>query len=97
MDKWGERIKKFEQKQREAEIKRANMAKKTHSQQMREKTEYQRSNTTLYSLRVTNHSGIPSAVNKACEKIGQKPSAYLRQALIEKLQRDGYIAETPEE
>lgn len=53
--------------------------------------QWRKENTKLYSLRVTTTSGIPAAMEKACADSGQTPSEYLREALLEKLDFEGYI------
>ena len=53
--------------------------------------QWRKENTKLYSLRVTNASGIPAAIQKACQATGQAPSEYLREALLEKLDFEGFI------
>lgn len=53
--------------------------------------QWRKENTKLYSLRVTIASGIPAAMEKACTDSEQTPSEYLREALLEKLDFEGYI------
>lgn len=53
--------------------------------------------TKVYTVRVYKDSPIMIAAEKAASDAGKQPGRYLRQALIEKLQRDGYIGEAPEE
>ena len=54
--------------------------------------EWKKKNTVQYLLRVTNKSGIPTAVSKVAKKQGISETAVVRQALIEKLQREGYLS-----
>ena len=88
---WAERMKKFEEKQRETEVKRASVVKKSPKQQKQEKAAYQKENTKVYSLRITNSSGIPTALEKMTADTGLSATEYLREALLEKLDFDGYI------
>ena len=53
---------------------------------------WKKKNTVQYLLRVTNKSGIPTAVSKVAKKQGISETAVVRQALIEKLQREGYLS-----
>ena len=44
-----------------------------------------------YSVRFTKTSGVPDCIKEAAEKMQIAESAYIRQAVIEKLTRDGYL------
>lgn len=48
-------------------------------------------NTAIYRIRVTKSSGIIDAMNVALDDTGKTQAEYLRQALIEKLEREGYF------
>ena len=48
-------------------------------------------NTVRYTMRFTKSTGIPEGLRKAAEELQIAESAYIRQAVIEKLQRDGYL------
>ena len=50
-----------------------------------------------YTVRVYHGSDLESATEKAASDAGVQPGRYLRMALIEKLQRDGYIVESQQE
>lgn len=54
-------------------------------------TEWKKKNTSQYPIRFTNSSGIPAAIRMAAEDTGIADSTYIRQAIIEKLIRDGYL------
>lgn len=56
---------------------------------------YERTKT--YTVRVYKDSEIMQAIERAASDAGKQPGRYLRQAMMEKLQRDGYIAEIPED
>lgn len=62
----------------------------------RRKTQKRAATTQTYTVRVRHESELELATEKAAADAGIQPGTYLRLALIEKLQRDGYIAETPE-
>ena len=49
--------------------------------------------TKTYEVRVAKSTGIYNGIEKAAKTIGIQPGTYLRMALIEKLQRDGYLQE----
>lgn len=53
--------------------------------------EWKRSNMKQYALRISVSTGIPDAVKKAAEDLGIAETAFVRVAIEEKLQRDGYI------
>lgn len=64
----------------------------------RRKTQKRAETTQTYTVRVHHGSEIEAATEKAAADAGMQPGRYLRFALIEKLQRDGYMAEQePEE
>ena len=100
---WEERMKRAEEKQRakdEREVNRflkAYERKKTYPQRMQEKAERKKGNTKTYQICLSKSTGLVSAMETMTERTGIRPATYLRKALIEKLQRDGYITETPEE
>lgn len=55
------------------------------------KDRWKRENTKLYQLRIAYSSGVPAAIEKACQDSGSTPAEYMREALLEKLDFDGYI------
>lgn len=59
--------------------------------------QWKKENTKVYQVRYTLSSGIPSILEKMSAETGMKPATYIRQAVAEKLQRDGYIAEMPDD
>ena len=63
---------------------------------MQEKAVWQKENTRAYQIRLTRSTGLIDAMERMAETSGIKPATYIRKALIEKLRRDGYIAEVPE-
>lgn len=52
---------------------------------------WRKENTKQYALRVTNSSGIPAALEKASIDTGMTQIEYIRNAVLEKLDFDGYI------
>lgn len=52
---------------------------------------WRKENMAGYSVRFTKASGVPDCIKEASEKMQIAESAYIRQAVIEKLQRDGYL------
>lgn len=48
-------------------------------------------NTVRYTMRFVKSTGIPAGLKEAAEKMQIAESAYIRQAVIEKLIRDGYL------
>ena len=52
---------------------------------------WKRENTKLYQIRIANSSGIPEALEKMTADTGVSATEYLREALMEKLDFDGYI------
>lgn len=63
------------------------MEEKTISANSRWKKEH----TKIYNIRVTDSSGIIEAIQKMEEETGISAPQYIRQALLEKLDHDGYI------
>lgn len=55
------------------------------------------STTKVYTIREYKYSKLVAAIEKAAKDAGKQPGRYMRVALIEKLQRDGYITDIPEE
>lgn len=52
---------------------------------------WKRENTKLYQIRIANSSGVPDALEKMTADTGISATEYLREALLEKLDFDGYI------
>ena len=63
----------------------------------RRKNAKKATNTRTYTVRVYHGSALETATEKAASDAGIQPGRYLRKALVEKLTREGYIAETEEE
>ena len=61
------------------------------------KAERRREFTKTYTVRVSIGSGIYNGIEKAAKNIGIQQASYLRMALIEKLQREGYLSENSDE
>ena len=59
--------------------------------------EYDRQNCKRYITKVQISSGIPAAVEKALKVQNISAGSYLREALKEKLIRDGYLEESDPE
>ena len=53
--------------------------------------------TKTYTVRVAKGSGLYGGIEKAAKTIGIQPGNYLRMALIEKLQKDGFLKGVPED
>lgn len=53
--------------------------------------------TKVYTVRVYYGSEIYNATEKAASDAGKQPGRYLREALIEKLRKDGYTLEDNDE
>lgn len=53
--------------------------------------------TKVYTVRVYKDSPLMVATEQAATNAGKQPGQYLRQALIEKLQRDGYFEDDNQE
>lgn len=77
------------QKVKESEERRKNRQKKQYLNR--------KERTKTYTVRVYYDSELMTALEKAAKEAGKQPGRYLRIALIEKLQRDGYITEIPED
>lgn len=58
----------------------------------RRKAQKRAETTQTYTVRVRHESELELATEKAASDVGLQPGKYLRQALIEKLQREGYLA-----
>ena len=48
-------------------------------------------NTVRMTLRFTNNSGIPAALQKMTDQTGMKATEYIRKVVIESLEFDGYL------
>ena len=57
--------------------------------------EWKKENTVLYGLRIAKSTGIPEAINYAAVDHNKKPIELIREAVIEKLTREGYLPESP--
>lgn len=57
--------------------------------------EYRKSSTTQYNVRFTETSGVPAAIQKLNQE-GIPTKTFIREAVIEKLRRDGYLPEQEE-
>lgn len=53
--------------------------------------DWQKENTVVYRIRVTKSSGIPAAMEDACTYSEKTAPEYLRLALENQLQKDGYL------
>ena len=53
--------------------------------------EWKKANTIRINVRLTKNSGLVEALKTASEKAEISESMYIRNALIEKLRRDGYL------
>ena len=53
--------------------------------------EWQKKNTTMYTLRFMNTTGVPDAVKRATTKTGEATASYLKAAIIQRLQNDGFL------
>ncbi len=60
-------------------------------------SEWSRKNTKVYQVTYTLKSGIPAIMEKMSAETGMQPATYIRQAVAEKLRRDGYVAEIPDD
>ena len=58
--------------------------------------EWKNKNAVRYNILVLKSSGIPEALQKASEALGQKPTTIVSIALREKLEREGYLASKSE-
>lgn len=52
---------------------------------------WKKENSVKYQLRVTRSSGIPDAIKSAIENTGITEPQFIRQAIEEKLTREGYL------
>lgn len=57
----------------------------------KKQNEWQGTHTAVYRIRVTEASGIIAAIEKMSAETGMTATEYLREALLEKLDFDGYI------
>ena len=55
------------------------------------KDAWKRDNTRCVQLRFANSSGIPQALDIMTEQTGMSASQYMRNALLDKLESDGFI------
>lgn len=55
--------------------------------------EWKKENQKAYGISFNIKSGIPAAIEKASDEAGLKPNMYVRLAVIEKLQFDGYLSD----
>ena len=55
--------------------------------------EWKAKNTTLFSIRIQNSSGVMDALEKAMADTGKTRHGYIVDAIREKLIRDGYMQE----
>lgn len=53
--------------------------------------QWKKDNTVSFLLRYTNSSGVPGALRKVEESTPETAKGYIRRAVIEALQRDGYL------
>ena len=75
--------------------KRANTRKRINSPEHKQQiNEWQRENTKAYQLRLTRSSGLINVLDNIEKQTGTKPATYIRQALLEKLARDGYMPDS---
>ena len=66
-------------------------------EQNRRRNAKTRLKTQTYTVRVYHGSELETAIEKAAADAGKQPGRYLREALIEKLRRNGYLTEPPAE
>lgn len=66
-------------------------------EQNRRRNAKTRLKTQTYTIRVYHGSELEQAIEKAAADAGKLPGRYVRIAVIEKLQRDGYMPENSEE
>lgn len=52
---------------------------------------WKKDNMKQYAFRISNSTGLPDILKIAADKAEISEVAYIRQAIIEKLQRDGYL------
>ena len=57
---------------------------------------WKKENTVQYNVRFTSSSGIPDAMQRV-NGAGIPTKTYIREALVEKLRKDGYLAENSAE
>ena len=61
----------------------------TYAQQ----NEWRKKNVTRYEFSATINSGVPQAINKMHLETGEKPTDYIRRAVLNALKDDGYWEE----
>lgn len=94
-DEWSKRLQEAEKREKD---RRSKMPVKKSPKEIKQyRNAWQKENTHVIQLRFTKSSGIYDTLVTAARQSGVPYATYLRKALIEKLQRDGYITETPEE
>lgn len=77
-------------------VRTAEQVREAHMRELDKNDRWKRENTKLIQMRITYSSGIPALLDKVQADTGLTPTRYVRKALINELQRDGYIAEIPE-
>lgn len=83
-------------KDEEIEAKKAKR-KKTPEQKKAQNLAWKREHSVVVQVRMAKSSGIPDLLKKATQDNNVQAATYLRKALLEKLQRDGYLSEQPQE
>lgn len=53
--------------------------------------EWIKNETTQYLLRFSNSSGVPTALKTATDQTGEKSSAYMKAAIVQRLKNDGFL------
>lgn len=66
---------------------------KVSAQQLAWQNEWKKKNTKNYGLTFTNKSGVPQALEKMNLETGEKPTEYIRRAVLNALKDDGYWEE----
>ena len=67
------------------------MNKDKNEQRKAKEQEWRKTETTQYLLRFTNASGVPAAIDKAAPKAKETPSEYMKNAIVMRLQKDGFL------
>ena len=57
----------------------------------RKELQWQKEQTTQYNLRIMNVTGIPEALQKAATKTGETTPQYIKAAIVQRLQKDGFL------
>ena len=52
---------------------------------------WQKEQTTQYNLRFMNATGVPEAINRATTETGETAPEYLKGAIVQRLQKDGFL------